>query len=242
MVSKILVIDDERPTLSMFRLFLEAYGYEVFTADNGGEGIELFRKHRMPIVLTDIKMPGMDGIEVLQKIKEIDPAAEVIIITGHGDMDLAIQALSLDATDFINKPIKQGNLDAALKRAEERISQAQSEEGEYPVRAVEDVAVLDIQGPVNAGSEVRLADAFARGRALSSKLVLSFGPDMSINGAGIALLTQCLLDSRNKGVEVVLAGLPENYKNILEMVGIGALARAYETEPLALEAISGDKE
>ena len=241
MVSKILVIDDERPTLSMFRLFLEAYGYEVFTADNGGDGIELFREHRMPIVLTDIKMPGMDGIEVLKGVKEIDPTAEVIIITGHGDMDLAIQALSLDATDFINKPIKQGNLDAALKRAEERISQARDKEDDYPVREVDGIAVLDICGPVNAGSETRLADAFARGRALSDRLVLSFSQDMSINGAGIALLTQCLLDCRNNGVETALAGLPENYGDILDMVGIGALAPTHDTERLALEALAGDR-
>jgi CheY-like chemotaxis protein/anti-anti-sigma regulatory factor len=225
----------------MFRLFLEAYGYEVFTADNGGDGIELFREHRMPIVLTDIKMPGMDGIEVLQSIKEIDRAAEVIIITGHGDMDLAIRALSLDATDFINKPIRQGNLDAALKRAEERISQARDREEDYPVREVDLVAVLDIRGPVNANSEARLADAFARGRALSDRLVLSFSRDMSINGAGIALLTQYLLDCRNNGVEVALAGLPENYKNILDMVGIGALAPVHDTELLALKALTGDR-
>lgn len=123
-MAKILVIDDEKPTLKMFRLFLSAYGYEVLTAENGAEGLEIFKKERPPIVLTDIKMPGIDGLAVLQKIKEIDKNTEVIVITGHGDTDLAKQALTLDAVDFINKPIKKEALDAALKRAQKRLDSA----------------------------------------------------------------------------------------------------------------------
>ncbi|MFH1083800.1 MAG: response regulator, partial [Pseudomonadota bacterium] len=118
-MDKILIIDDEKPTLAMFRLFLGAYGYEVFTAENGEEGLEVFERERPPIVVTDIKMPGMDGFEVLRRIKEIEPSTEVIIITGHGDMDLAVKALDFNATDFINKPIQRSSLDAALKRAKE---------------------------------------------------------------------------------------------------------------------------
>ncbi len=120
-MNKILVIDDERATLAMFRLFLEAYGYTVLTAENGTQGLEVFKKERPPIVLTDVKMPGMDGFEVLQQIKEMDSDSEVIVITGHGDMDLAIQALNLNASDFINKPIQKEALDVALRRAEERL-------------------------------------------------------------------------------------------------------------------------
>ncbi|UCH24193.1 MAG: response regulator [Deltaproteobacteria bacterium] len=108
----------------MFRLFLGAYGYTVLTAKNGKEGLETFKKEKPPIVLTDIKMPGIDGLAVLQQIKAIDPKAEVIVITGHGDTDLAKQALDVDAADFINKPIKREALDAALKRAEDRLQSA----------------------------------------------------------------------------------------------------------------------
>ena len=121
-MEKILVIDDEEPTLSMFRLFLGAYGYQVFTAANGSEGIELFKKERPSIVLTDIKMPGMDGLTVLKQIKNIDPKTEVIVITGHGDMELAKQALDSDAVGFINKPIKKEALDQALNKARERLN------------------------------------------------------------------------------------------------------------------------
>ena len=120
-MNKILVIDDEKATLSMFRLFLEAYGYRVLTAQDGASGLEIFKSEKPPVVLTDIKMPGMDGLEILKKIKEINPKTEVIVITGHGDTDLAEQALKLNALDFIPKPIKKEALDAALKKAKNRL-------------------------------------------------------------------------------------------------------------------------
>jgi YesN/AraC family two-component response regulator len=123
-MGKILVIDDEKPTLSMFRLFLDAYGYTVYTAENGTEGLAIFQKEKPEIVLTDIKMPGIDGLVVLQQIKEIDPNAAVIVITGHGDTALAEQAVALDAVDFINKPIKKEALEAALEKAKKKLDAA----------------------------------------------------------------------------------------------------------------------
>ncbi|MGD8492581.1 MAG: response regulator [Desulfobacterales bacterium] len=121
-MEKILVIDDEKPTLSMFRLFLDAYGYRVYTAENGADGLEIFQKEKPAIVLTDIKMPGVDGLAVLQQIKEIAPETAVIVITGHGDTDLAEQAVALHAVDFINKPIKKEALDAALEKARQELA------------------------------------------------------------------------------------------------------------------------
>ena len=118
---KILVIDDEKATLSMFRLFLDAYGYSVYTAENGTEGLEIFRKEKPAIVLTDIKMPGIDGLAVLQQIKQVAPRTAVIVITGHGDTALAEQAAALDAVDFISKPIKKEALDAALEKARKKL-------------------------------------------------------------------------------------------------------------------------
>ena len=120
-MSKLLLIDDEEPIRKIMGLYLRSKGYEVFTAANGQKGMELFQRESPPIVLTDIKMPGMDGIEVLKRIKQTSPETEVIIITGHGDMDLAIQSLQLDASDFITKPVGNEALTVALKRAEERL-------------------------------------------------------------------------------------------------------------------------
>lgn len=120
-MEKILVVDDEKATLSMLSLLLDAYGYAVLTAENGESGLEIFRNERPSIVLTDIKMPGMDGIEMLQKIKEDDHDAEVIMITGHGDMELAIKSLKYEATDFITKPINVDALEIALKKVHDKI-------------------------------------------------------------------------------------------------------------------------
>jgi YesN/AraC family two-component response regulator len=114
---KALVIDDEPSTLFMFNLFLEAYGYEVITAENGAAGIEMFKKERPSIVFTDIKMPGVDGLDILKLIKSIDPAVQVIVMTGHGDQDLMGQAMEFKATAFLNKPIERTELEKVLKKA-----------------------------------------------------------------------------------------------------------------------------
>ncbi len=121
-MSKVLLIDDEEPIRKVVGLYLRSHGYEVITAEDGQRGIELFQRESPPIVLTDIKMPGMDGIEVLERIKQMSPETEVIVITGHGDMDLAIQSLQLDASDFITKPVGNEALSVALRRAEERLA------------------------------------------------------------------------------------------------------------------------
>lgn len=118
---KILLIDDEAGIRKLLSISLRSEGYDVITAENGKSGIELFEQEAPSIVLTDIKMPGIDGIDVLRRIKEINPEAEVIVITGHGDMKIAVKALQLDASDFITKPISKEALSVALKRAEEKL-------------------------------------------------------------------------------------------------------------------------
>jgi signal transduction histidine kinase len=121
MCNQILLVDDEEGICKILSISLEDSGYEVFTASSGEEAMEVFFKKRPPIVLADIKMPGMDGIELLQRIKQENPDTEVIMITGHGDMNLAIKSLKHEATDFVTKPINDDVLEIALKRAKERI-------------------------------------------------------------------------------------------------------------------------
>ncbi|MBC8462556.1 MAG: response regulator [Deltaproteobacteria bacterium] len=124
-MKKLLIIDDERPILEMLEISLVSEGYDVFTAESGKAGLETFGKEKPKLVLTDIKMPGMDGIEVLKKIKEKNSEAEVIVITGHGDMDSAIAALRCGASDFLTKPIRDEALMLTLERAKQKISMAQ---------------------------------------------------------------------------------------------------------------------
>ena len=118
----VLLIDDEEGIRKVMSIALRDAGYVVWIAESGEQGLEIFRRELPALVLTDIKMPGMDGIEVLRRIKELATDSEVIIITGHGEMELAISALQLEASDFITKPIHDEALFVALKRAEEKIS------------------------------------------------------------------------------------------------------------------------
>ena len=121
MENKILLVDDEQDIREVLNLSLSDLGYHVFEAENGESALRIFKQVRPPIVLTDIKMPNMDGIELLQKVKHENPDTEVIMITGHGDMDLAIKSLKYEATDFIAKPINVEALEIALRRARDRI-------------------------------------------------------------------------------------------------------------------------
>ena len=122
METKILLVDDEEGIRTVLGISLMDIGYQVFTAENGEEAMAVFREHRPPIVLTDIKMPVMNGIDLLRQIKTESPDTEVVMLTGHGDMELAIRCLKLEATDFITKPINDDLLTVALHRAEERIA------------------------------------------------------------------------------------------------------------------------
>ena len=119
--NRVLLVDDEAGIRKVLGIALADSGYEVTTAENGEAALSLFRELKPPIVLTDIKMPDMDGIELLQYIKAESPDTEVIMFTGHGDMELAIKSLKCDATDFVTKPINDEILEIALKKARERI-------------------------------------------------------------------------------------------------------------------------
>jgi signal transduction histidine kinase len=121
MNEKILLVDDEEGIRKVLSISLSDIGYEVFTAENGEAALQVFKKESPLIVLTDIKMPGMNGIELLKKVKHENPDTEVIMITGHGDMDLAIESLKHKATDFVTKPINDDILQIALKKARDNI-------------------------------------------------------------------------------------------------------------------------
>jgi PAS domain S-box-containing protein len=120
-IRRILIIDDEASNVRVLSISLASDGYEVIKAYSGEEGVARFVEEAPDIVLTDIKMPGMDGIQVLKEIKERTDDVEVIIITGHGDIDNAIEALQYGASDFINKPIRHEALAVALQRAKEKL-------------------------------------------------------------------------------------------------------------------------
>jgi len=119
---QIVLIDDEEDIREVMTLTLEDAGYRVKTAADGASGLRLCQEVSPRIVITDIRMPGMDGLQVLEALKKDNPDIEVIVATAFGEMDLAIRALQLDASDFITKPISDEALYLALKRARDRFT------------------------------------------------------------------------------------------------------------------------
>lgn len=106
----VLVADDEEPIRGLCRRLLEAEGYRVVTARDGLEAIERFRKGSVDAVITDVKMPGASGIEVLRFIRERSLDTPVILITGFASLDLALEALRLGANELLVKPVQSGGL------------------------------------------------------------------------------------------------------------------------------------
>jgi two-component system NtrC family response regulator len=100
----ILVVDDEKEICDLFNEALTQEGYEVVTATDGVEALSLGRQSRLDVALLDIKMPGMDGIEVLQKLREVKKDVEVIVLTGYGTLKTAKEAMRLGAYDYLTKP------------------------------------------------------------------------------------------------------------------------------------------
>lgn len=119
-MSKILVIDDERAIRSTLKEVLEYEKHEVDVAEDGPKGIELFSSNSYDIVLCDIKMPKMDGIEVLAKIHESAPDTPVIMISGHGNIDTAVDAIKKGAYDFLEKPLDLNRLLITLRNATDK--------------------------------------------------------------------------------------------------------------------------
>jgi DNA-binding NtrC family response regulator len=114
-MKKILVIDDEAIVRSSCERTLGPEGYDIQSVSSGKEGIELLEKESFSLVLLDLKMPDMDGVEVLNKIKATWPETKVVMITGYSTVDTAVQALRLGAFNFVEKPFTPDMLISAVK-------------------------------------------------------------------------------------------------------------------------------
>ncbi len=117
---KILIVDDEKSMNEVLKILLETEGYEVTSAYNGEEGIDALRSDIFDLVITDIKMPGVSGFEVLKKAKELSPDTIVIMITAFGTTEDAIEAMKLGAYDYIHKPFKNDEIKIVISKALEK--------------------------------------------------------------------------------------------------------------------------
>ena len=119
-MTKILVIDDERSIRNSMKDILQYEGHEVVLAENGMEGLVSVKSEKPDIVFCDIKMPKMEGIEVLERIKEFSADTPVIMISGHGTIDTAIEAIRKGAYDFIEKPLDLNRILITIKKATDK--------------------------------------------------------------------------------------------------------------------------
>lgn len=118
--SSILLIDDETVLLEAVSDDLRESGFTVTTALSGEEGLKSFKEHQHDLVIIDLKMENMDGLEVSRQIKQINPKTPVMILTGYGSMETAIEAIRLDLDDYVVKPVKRDDLFEKIIRCLEK--------------------------------------------------------------------------------------------------------------------------
>ena len=119
---KMMLVDDEERFLSTTAKLLSRKGYEVITSISGTEALEKLESHNIHVVILDVKMPGMDGLETLKAIKRMYPLVEVIMLTGHGTVESAVDGLKAGATDYLIKPTDINDL---IQKAEEAFEKRQ---------------------------------------------------------------------------------------------------------------------
>ena len=119
-VGTILVVDDEPELCQALSRLLSRNGYHVLTAGNGEEALEVLRQESVPLVLSDLMMPRMGGVELLKAAKVISPATEFVIVTGHGTIETAVEAMKLGAYDFVEKPFTASTTLNTCRKAMEK--------------------------------------------------------------------------------------------------------------------------
>src|SRR5215510_3561242 len=115
--SRILVIDDEAAIRESLKMTLEYEGYEFLAASTGQEGLSLAEREAPDLVLLDVKMPGMDGLEVLDRLRAMNESLPVVVISGHGTISTAVEATKKGAFDFIEKPFASERVLVSLRNA-----------------------------------------------------------------------------------------------------------------------------
>lgn len=200
-MSKVLVIDDERSIRNTLKEILEFEKYQVELAEDGMKALELLKNTDYDVVLCDIKMPGMDGIEVLQKVEELKPDTPVVMISGHGNIDTAVESIKKGAFDFIEKPLDLNRLLITLRNAMDKSTLIT----ETKVLRKKASKRFDIIGESQAIQKVK--DMVDRVAGTDARVLIT-----GSNGTGKELVARLLHEKSNRAdgpfVEVNCAAIP----------------------------------
>jgi len=123
MKTRILLVDDEKEFVETLAERLRTRGFHVTEAYNGDEALEILKEYNFDVTILDVQMPGMDGIEALAAIKKLKPLTEVLMLTGHGTIETAIEGMKIGAFDFLLKPCKMDVLLEKINAAYDRKSE-----------------------------------------------------------------------------------------------------------------------
>ena len=234
-MTKILVIDDERPIRSTLKEILEFEKFTVETAEDGKAGLDLILKYKYDLILCDIKMPKMDGMEVLDKIVENNIETPVVMISGHGNVETAVEAIKKGAYDFIQKPLDLNRTLVTLRNALDNKEVIQ--EVKKLKRKVSKGKVTDIIGESEAITAIK---EMIEKVAPSDARVLITGA----NGSGKELVARQLHEKSNREkapfVEVNCAAIPSELIEC-ELFGHekGAFTSAHKQRPGKFETANG---
>ncbi len=197
----ILVVDDEPEVLAALQEILEFEGYAVEAVGNAAKALELLKKKEYRVILSDVKMPGMDGLELLNEVRSLHPSTPVIMISGHGTIEMAVEAVRKGAFDFITKPPDLQRLLIAIRNALERNRlQRQAQRLKRRVRGLREI--------IGESSAIRRVKQLIERVAPTEARVLILGE----SGTGKELVARWIheLSSRNEApfVEVNCAAIP----------------------------------
>lgn len=135
---RVLVVDDDETTRKQLKRILGKEGCDVLLAADGAEAVKVFESEQPGVVMTDLRMPNIDGMELLHYVKKVAPLTQVILITAHGDYDLAIHALRGGALDYLRKPIDLDQLFLAIGRAKENLARFRDQAARPKLLIIED--------------------------------------------------------------------------------------------------------
>jgi two-component system nitrogen regulation response regulator NtrX len=201
-MEKILIIDDEPGIRTVLSDILEDERYGVYTAGDGFEGLAILREHSVDLVILDVWLPNMGGIDVLKEIKKDYPEIEVILISGHANIDLAVKAVKLGAFDFLEKPLSLDKIITIVKNAL-KIESLRRENRELKESVFIEDSMIGESGPMK-----RVRERIAMSAASDAKILI-----LGDNGTGKELVAREIhrqsRRSRGPFVEVNCAAIPD---------------------------------